>query len=502
MPVNLAPYGREVEQQLPLQAPDLRDAMERQAFYDFDADRYATTRFKRDAESSFDFEGRPHPQSGFTRECVDVLCEHLYCPGPSRKWSEPAGDEVLQKVYADNLINSLMRQADVFSTLNDSVAIQIDAGEGDYATRPITYRLWGREQFVVWTDPDDQTVPIVCCTKDKYDEQTRFRLWSDTEVWTYLTPKLGRDQTAGGRVPVRTATDAHDYGCLPFSFIHYQLPIRDFYGASIGKFVVKAEVAIDGLLFATDESIRRYLNPIPVAEGMPDQWKPMLEPGRWIRVPLAHPTPGESGGFEPGPYARLYFLQASIDVQGTWLHIEKYIKQALEAARIPDSAIRMEQMGVASGIALVVEQEPLVKRAENRRGGFDHYESDLAIRTLTCIGNHYGMPAVAATAETGKLVTSWPKGTLAVRTPDLLEMTVAEVTAGFKSHLMAIQEWYGVDRERALEIVAQIAEDNADMMAANPDLAGLAVPLPKEPQPGEQGYTEMQANANGEPATT
>jgi hypothetical protein len=219
-------------------------------------------------------------------------------------------------------------------------------------------------------------------------------------------------------------------------------------------------------------------------------------------VPLAHPTPGESGGFEPGPYARLYYLQAQIDVAGAWLHISNYIKQVLEAAKIPDSAIRMEQMGVASGIALVVEQEPLVKRAENRRGAFCHYEGDLGKRTLLCVGNHYGMPAITAAAEAGKLVTSWPKGTLAVRTPDLLEMTVSEVTAGFKSHLMAIQEWYGVDRERALEIVEQIAEDNADMMKSNPELAGIALPLEKEPKPGEKGYAEMQNQDNGVPAAT
>lgn len=390
MPLNLVPYQYEVERGLPLEAPAMDEALERQAFYDFDGFKYER-RFRRDAESSFDFAGRSHRPSGFLRECIEILCEHLYSPGPARRWDDKAGDDLLQRVWADNLIDALMLEADQLSTLNDWCAIQIDPGEGDFAARPITYRLWGRESVAVWTDPNDAVRPLVVCTKDKYDEQTRYRLWTDEVVQTFLTPKLRENQTSGGRVAYRTGPpEPHGYGCLPFSFIHYKLPIRDFEITGIGRFLHKAEIHLDDRLSRLDESIHKHINPIPVAEGMPSDWKPTLEPGRFVRMPRQGMTPGLTGGYERGEFARLYYLQATIDVEGAWLDATNYINRALEAARVPLSAARMEQQGVASGISLMVEQEPLLKRAEQRRQGKKVMEADLARRTLTVARNHYG----------------------------------------------------------------------------------------------------------------
>lgn len=390
MPVDLGLYRSEVMAGLPNETIAMDAALERQAFYDYDGFKYER-RFRRDAESSFDFQGRSHRPSGFLRECVEILCEHLYSPGPSRRWSEAAGDGLLQRVYSDNLIDALMLEADQLSTLNDYCGIQVDPGAGDYALKPITYRLWGREQLAVWTDPDDSTRPMVVCTKDKFDNQTRFRLWSDEEVQTFLTPKLKAGQTAGGRVaePVGPP-EPHGYGCLPFSFIHYKLPVRDFDCTGIGRLLFDAEVHLDDRLSRIDESIHKHINPIPVAEGMPADWKPILEPGRFIRVPRTGMTPGTSGGFERGEFAKLYYLSANIDVESAWLDTTNYINRILEAARVPLSAARMEQQGVASGISLMVEQEPLLKRSEMRRQAKRVMENDLAKRTLVVCGNHYG----------------------------------------------------------------------------------------------------------------
>jgi hypothetical protein len=389
-PVDLSLYRSEVEAGLPNEQPGLDEATERQAFYDYDGFRYER-RFRRDAESSFDFAGRSHRPSGFLRECIDILCEHLYSPGPARRWDDAAGDRLLQRVWQDNVIDAFMLEADRLSTLNDWCGIQVDPGKGDFASKPITYHLWGREQLAVWTDPDNSTIPQVVCTKDKYDAQTRYRLWSDTEVQTFLTPKLRPGQTTGGRLaePVGPP-EPHGYGCLPFSFVHYTLPIRDFDVTSIGEFLWKAEICIDDRLSRLDEAIHKHMSPIPVAEGMPANWKPDIEPGRFIRVPRASAVPGGSGGYERGEFARLYYLQATIDVAAAWEDCRNYMNQALEAARVPLSAARMEQQGVASGIALMVEQEPLLKRAESRRQAKRVMESDLARRTLTVCRSHYG----------------------------------------------------------------------------------------------------------------
>jgi hypothetical protein len=79
--INLAPYGEEVERGLSNERPRLNHAVMARAFYDYEGRRYSTL-FMRDAEVTFDFLGRPYRPSGFVREVIDVLTEHLYCPGP------------------------------------------------------------------------------------------------------------------------------------------------------------------------------------------------------------------------------------------------------------------------------------------------------------------------------------------------------------------------------------------------------------------------------------
>jgi hypothetical protein len=508
MPTSLEQYREEVESGLPNERRDMDQAAERQAFFDYEGFRYEK-HFRRDAESSFDFQGRSHRPSGFLRECIEVLCEHLYCPGPARRWSESAGDELLQRVYTDNLINSLMLEADTLSTLNEVTAIQIDAGLGDFALKPITYRLWGKEQFAVWTDPDSAATPIAVCTKDTYDLQTRYRLWSDAEVWTFTTERLqtglagGTFPTAGGRVAYLRSKEDHDYGCLPFTFVHYTLPIRSFDVTCIGEYLWKAEITIDDRLSILDESIKKYLNPIPVAEGVPADWKPNVEPGRFIRLPRAGPILTPAGGYEPGEFARLYYLTATIDVTSAWDDLLKYINQALEASRVPASAVRMQEQGVASGIALIVEQEPLLKRAERRRATFAVYEQDLACRTLLAAGNHYGMPGLVTAAESGKLITAWPTARLAINTPDKLELGIGEVQAGLKSHLMLLQDWYGIGREEAIELAKQIKADQDELASVNPDMAAVgATPNPEEDHQKRmelaQARNENKGENNGE----
>ena len=389
-PVDLAPYGLEVEAGSPA-TPRHGRRLERQNFWDYEGERWES-KFKHDAESSFDYQGRPHRPSGFLRQCVETLCEHLYCPGPSRRWSEPAGRKILDRIYADNLVDAVLQEADTLANLNGYAAIQIDAASGDFAERPITYRLWGREQLAVWADPDNATQPRAVCTVDKYDMRTRYRLWSDTEVWTYLTKKA--TETAGGRVAYLHSKEPHDYGCLPFSFVHYCLPIRDFDVSCPGEFLHKAEIRIDNRLNRLDNSIDKHLDPVPVAEGVPQDWKPVREPMRFIRMPRAAPVIGATGGYEPGEFARLYFLQPVVDVAGAWSDLTNYMNQAFRASRVPISAtLLQESPGVFSGIALLLTEAPLFKRARKRRGIYQVYEHDLARRTLLCIANHYGVEA-------------------------------------------------------------------------------------------------------------
>jgi hypothetical protein len=478
--VNLTPYGEEAERGLSNEQPDINAATERQNFWDYEGERWES-KFKHDAESSFDYQGRPHRPSGFLRQCVETLCEHLYCPGPSRRWSEESARELLDRIYEDNLVDAVLGEADTLATLNGYAAIQIDAAAGDFAERPITYRLWGREQLAVWTDPDNANCPMVVCTVDKMDLRTRYRVWSDAEVWTYLTKKA--EETAGGRVAYLESKEPHDYGCLPFTFIHYNLPLREFDVSCPGEYLHKAEIRIDNRLNALDNSINKHLNPIPVAEGVPAGWQPTIEALRFIRLPRAGPSIGSTGGYEPGEFARLYFLQPQVDVAGAWSDLTAYMNQAFRSARVPISASMVEEApGVISGIALLLVEAPLFKRARKRRGIYQVYEHDLARRTLLCVANHYDMAGLRGAAIKGRMTLGWPQPTIPVPTPDALELLNQEVSGGFKSHLMAVQQWYGVTRDQAVELIKQIKADTDELAALYPE---IGAPSP-EADPDEE----------------
>lgn len=493
-PIDLAAFGREVEAGLTNERPTMDAALERQAFFDYSGERYEK-RFRRDAESSFDYQGRPHRPSGFLRQCIEILCEHSYCPGPIRAWDDKAGDAFLERVRQDNLLDALMGCAETLSTLNGCAAIQIDPGEGVFDERPITYRLWGREQFAAWPSADNPREPAVVCTVDRYDLRTRYRLWSDTEVWTYLTKRA--DGTSGGTAAYLDSKQEHGYGCLPFTFVSYELPVRDFDVSCAGEFLHKAEVRIDNRLNLLDESIAKHLNPVPVAEGVDAQWKPTVEPMRFIRMPLAAPAMGPNG-YERGEYARLYFLQPQVDVAGAWQDQIGYINQALRAARVPISATLIDEApGVISGIALILAEAPLFKRARRRHGIFGVYEQDLARRTLTVAGRHYGLDALAASAKSGRLTLGWPQPSIPVPTPDALELLTQEVAGGFKSHLMAVQQWLHLDRRGALAYLEQVKEDNeavAKILGVNPAPAAtpkaIGTEEPATPDPGPEGGEE------------
>jgi hypothetical protein len=469
-PVDLTPYGLEVERGLQNERPRLNDAVMARAFYDYEGRRYSTL-FMRDAETTFDFLGRPYRPSGFVREVVDVLTEHLYCPGPARSWSDAAGQDLLERVYTDNHIDSLMLRCDQLSTLSDVVAIQVDAGEGDFGEKPLELNLWEAGEFHAWTDPNNAREIACVVVIDRYDETTRYRLWSSAEVRTYLT-KRG-DGTAGGRVADLVSKDDHGYGCVPFAFFHYEQPVQAFWTAGISELLVNAEIRLNDRLSRLDEAINKHLNPIPIASGVPAAWQPTVEPMRFIKLRAAGGI-GQSGGYEAPAEPKLSFLQAQIDVAGAWDDLARYVAQVMAALRVPDSSVRMEQSGVASGISLIVEQAPLLTRARRRRIPAAVYEANLAKVVLTCAGNHYGMPRLAASAKAGRLALAWPKPSVPVPTADVLELAVAEVNAGVKSRLQLIQDWYGIQRDQALQLAAQMMQDDADLAAANPALAATA----------------------------
>jgi hypothetical protein len=436
--------------------------------WDYDGKKFMSV-FMRDAETPFDYIQRPYRMSGLCRQIIEILCDHLYSPGPSRTWDQPAGNKFLQTVYEDNHFNALMGRADQLSALNDVAAVQVDANEGNFQDKPITLRLWGAQDFAVWTDPENRTVPKVACTVDRYDGTDCYRLWTDKEVRRYESTADGT--LAEGQKATFVDATPHEYGCLPFAFVHYVQPITSFWETGIGAFLAAGEVRANDRMSRLDESVNKHLNPLPFVENVDETWNPVVQPGGFIRISSSKMRVDQTGGYADGPQARVYFLEAHVDIAGAWDDLCKFLNQLLQALRVPAEAVRMEQVGVSSGIALIVEQAPLLTRARKRQQPFALYETEIARCILRCAGGHYGRPDLLRAAKTGKLSLAWPQPSVPVPTKDNLDLLLEQVNAGLKSLVMATCEWYGCEREQAFQILEQIEADNAELEERAPTLA-------------------------------
>jgi hypothetical protein len=235
------------------------------------------------------------------------------------------------------------------------------------------------------------------------------------------------------------------------------------------------------------------LNPIPILIDAPDGFQFILgQPNLFLRLNSRAQAPGTAGDFG-GPATRpeATYLEAHIDIEGSWSDLRGYYDMVLETARVPRSAWRMEQTGVASGIALIVEQAPLLTRARRRQVSSDVYEDGLGRVVLTCIGNYYRRRALAAEARAGRLSAIWPMPNIPIQTDDWLNLQLMREQAGLTSKIMITMETYGCSRDQAIAILDQVREDR--------ELEETLLPAP-EPPPTTPGGGEGEGEGEGEPA--
>ena len=464
---------REVESGLATEAKHRMDrAREAMDFYNFDGHQHLQ-RFHNDAETPLDYIKRPYIESGVTRQAVKILTQHLYNPGPARRWDDGGAEAFLEKVYADNHIDAIMLRADQLSTLGDVCAVQVECE--DFGTglpdpeRPVKLRLWGAEEFHVWEDPDDRCTPAAVVTKDMYDQTTRYRLWTDERAYTFQTRK--GDATSGGRVAFKVKEDKNTYGCLPFAFVHNEYPARCFWETGVGDFVKKSEIADNNLMSRLAQSIYKHMNPFPWAKGVPPGFQVILgQPNMFITLPGRARVPSASGDYQSPETPEVGYLQATIDIAGALEFRRACILQMFEAVGIPQSAVRMEQTGVASGISLIVEQAPLLARAVERRPYFGRYEQALGRTVLRCAGNHYGRPELGAAAKTAMVALDWAEPSIPIQTDDWYTLQMRRVSSGTTSLIRVVMDERRVNRAQAIAIIEQIAADAKELSRIFPDL--------------------------------
>ncbi|MGO9567374.1 MAG: hypothetical protein ACLP5H_07540, partial [Desulfomonilaceae bacterium] len=87
-----------------------------------------------------------------------------------------------------------MQHAECQATLNDVCAVQVKCTNDP--DKPVDLQLWGGDEFTVFTDPEDPRQAFAVVTIDRYNQRTRYKLWFEDEVRTYLTDQYSADKTA------------------------------------------------------------------------------------------------------------------------------------------------------------------------------------------------------------------------------------------------------------------------------------------------------------------
>ena len=435
---------------------------------------------------------RPKKHYAVTRRVVDILCSHLYSPGPTRSIADDdATNEYLESVYRDNLINAFMQRADAASTMLGIAAIQATpSGEALKATgdvlKPIKLQLWGYDQLILYPDAVDCTEIDHVVTIDTMDQRTRYTWWTDEFIRTYLTDKDDASQrmssivrTTGGRATrfIPEMSGANPYGRLPFAFVHYELPTNGYMTCGIGEYLAQINAIIDDEASQLAFAVKKFLAPKGLMFDTDPAFKDVSTPmGEFLRVA------SEQGSVDHTVNARLEYLQAQVDFQGGQDHINHTITTALQTLGVPESLYRLNQSTLPSGAAQVAEQQPLVDYSEARQEPFKRYETKIAEMILAVGGTYYGDASLVKASTDGvNLTCRWPAVTIRTPGPEQDAQDADSIATDKESLLDVVQRRFKLSsKDEAYEHLEQVAEDNERIRAL-----GLG-PLAAEDRAAEQ----------------
>jgi hypothetical protein len=426
--------------------------------------------------------------SRIMRRVVQALTGNLYKRDPQRALrAGEAATDWLSQLYRRNSMAAKWHKADQFTVIGDVAAFQFAGiADDEYPVKP---HLWAADQLVVWLDPDDPLEPNAVATVDAFNAQRRLRLYTKDVVATYRTARLGPFQTAGGTAweavgsPVATPyRDEDGVGYLPFAFAHFEQPTTDFWTGGIGDYLRQINDFLNFRLDRLGDSIRFIERPIPIYSGVPLDWTPPadLKPGQGIKLPAFVASVGDSVASSNPTVS--YLMPPLEYITADWSDLQNFIDHALETCGIPPGAIRM--VGTAdSGIAMMIEQAPLLGWAEQRRGPFGHYEGKAARMAARVACTQFrragSTPAdwlVEMALEDDGLSLEWAPLYVQLPGPERDRADTFDLSMGWTSKIRLMMERDSLTREQAIRRLAQVQQDNADLAALGVDPASPQAP--------------------------
>lgn len=435
-------------------------------------------------------EEQPRRTTVLSSYIVNTICQ-VNKEQPTRVVNDdPEATDFLGSVYSDNKMYNKMLQAERLSCVSQVSAFQV-AGTDD-PEHPIKIHLWDAGSFVVYTHPDDPTIPVAVVTFDRFgedDSRKRYQVWTD-KAYQVLEPTI----IDGKADWLPSIPEVNQYGRIPFAFAHWQVPTLDFWPGSPGDNLTVANDYINRRLSKIGAAQEFLCEPIRVVKNGRDFNPGNVKPGEWLVIESAVDDNSQQS------------LDISIeDIQpdysfneAGWADCMGYIDLTLETHGVPLSATRMVQSTGRSGTSIMMEQWPLAVARKSRQPLWRDIEHQLAVVVFLVAGVHLrDQKEYAADAEHYlelsmglDLTVTYPEVFMEVPGEERDRANDWELAAGLKSKVQVYQERQGVTREEALKHLVQVARDEAE-------LAELVEPYrPERVEPQEDVPEDDQEQPN------
>ncbi len=488
---------KEIRNGFPNQQYRVRRCMRALDYYNLDGRRYIP---RRDAESDEEYLCRPKRHIPFTRRVVDLLCSHLYNPGPNRSFKDKTIDDWFGEVSADNMLNCLWQRADRLATLHGLSAFQF-AGKGNVdpkasddetiyvgpQDKPLVIHLWDYSQFVFFADPNDSIKLAHFITIDRFDCTTRYTWYDKSFIRTYQTRKNDCDNTNCGRTAAFKSEIVNPYGCIPFSLVHNELPVGGLETIGLGDYLAAMNATIDIEASDMAQAVSNYHTPLPLLYDGTVEQNILKKSGGFVRV-NANPT-----GMETPPPPRLEYLQAQLDIQGGWDNIRSAITTVLEGLGVPETAYRLNQATLPSGVAQVAEQMPLADYSHARQEPFRRYETNFIKVAMTVAGTYYEDASLVAQAQMPGVSLMWSPPSITIPGPDRDQQDQDSIAMGKESLVDVVMRQYGLTEDEAWTRIEKVAKDNQRLQGMN------VVPAPLAPLETDSLDTNNPDEESGSP---
>ncbi len=308
-------------------------------------------------ESALEFQRRPHKQFlNLTRVVIDVLSQ-LYRRPVERRID---GAERIARIHASNPMDRLMLGVDRLARLQGVAAVMVT-----YEHDEVRYWPWPAHRVIVLPDALRPHVPLAVIAFAAGDG-------SLCHVWDPLRSAT----VSGGRV-IREAE--HQYGRVPFAFVHDRLPVDGFWVEGRGRSLAWANNEFNAKLSELAHTVAmqgfgvmEIVNPDPAQDIA-------IGPARAIRFTVSGNEPFGVNFKSPGAPIRELIED-----------LEFLLRTLLKTQRVPESLLSVQPLSNQSGVSILAQQTPVLEDRIERQDVFRAFEGELLEVTQAVLQAHEG----------------------------------------------------------------------------------------------------------------